>query len=62
MSNKSTLIKAIPYIAVAAATGAAAYAFLKTYKTIKSLEDFEIDFDNDVVLSSIFNKKVTDEE
>ena len=53
MKNKSTLSKAIPYIAVAA-TGAATYAFLKTYKIIKSLDD---------VLSSIFNsKKVTDEE
>ena len=63
MSNKSILVKAIPYIAVAAAAGAATYAFLKTYKTIKSLEDFDLDFGNDAVLSSIFNsKKVTDEE
>jgi len=63
MSNKSTLIKAIPYIAIAAATGAATYAFIKTYKTIKSLEDFDLDFGNDTVLSSVFNsKKVTNEE
>jgi hypothetical protein len=54
MNNKSTLIKAIPYIAVAAATAAAAYAFLKTYENIKSLDD---------VLHSIFTgEKVTDEK
>jgi hypothetical protein len=54
MNNKSTLIKAIPYLIAAVATGAAAYAFLKTYRTVKSLDD---------VLHSIFTgEKVTDEK
>jgi hypothetical protein len=61
--NKPILIKAIPYVAIVTATGAASYAFVKTYSAIKSLGDFDLDFGNDTVLSSIFNnKKVTDEE
>jgi len=54
MNNNSTLIKTIPYLVAAVATGAAAYALLKTYKTVKNLDD---------VLYSIFNgRKVTDEK
>jgi len=54
MNNKFTLVKALPYLAAAVATGAAAYALLKTYKTVKNLDD---------VLHSIFNgRKVTDEK
>jgi hypothetical protein len=53
MNSKSTLVKTIPYLAAVVATGAAAYALVKTYKTVKSLDD---------VLNSIFNKKVTNEE
>jgi len=54
MNNKSTLVKTIPYLAAVVAAGAAAYAIVKTYKTVKSLDD---------VLHSMFNgKKVTDEK
>ena len=54
MNNKSTLVKTIPYLAAVVAAGAAAYAIVKTYKTVKSLDD---------VLHSIFNgKRVTDEK
>jgi hypothetical protein len=57
--NKPILTKAIPYVAIVTAT----YAFVKTYSAIKSLGDFDLDFGNDTVLSSIFNnKKVADEE
>jgi hypothetical protein len=54
MNNNSTLIKTIPYLVAAVATGSAAYALLKTYKTVKNLDD---------VLHSIFNgRKVNDEK
>jgi hypothetical protein len=61
--NKPILTKAIPYIAIASATGAATYVFVKTYNAMKRLEDFDLDFGNDTVLTTVFNsKKVTDEE
>jgi hypothetical protein len=54
MNNKFTLVKTLPYLVAAVATGAAAYAFLKTYKTVKSLDD---------ILHSIFTgEKITDEK
>lgn len=38
------------------AAGAATYTFIKTYKSIKRLENIDIDISNDNVLSSIFKK------
>jgi len=54
MNNKFTLVKTLPYLAAVVAAAPAAYAFLKTYKTVKSLDD---------ILHSIFTgEKITDEK
>lgn len=42
--------------ALLGAAGAATYTFIKTYKSIKSLENIDLDFGNDPVLSSLFKK------
>lgn len=38
------------------AAGAATYTFIKTYKSIKRLENIDLDISNDNVLSNIFKK------
>ena len=49
-----------PYIAAFAALGAAfaaaTVAYAKTSKALKELEDIDLDFGNDSVLSSVFKK------
>ena len=59
MKNEN-LNKAISCAAILAACGMGAYTFIRTYKTVKSLENADLDFGNDPVLSSLFNRK--DEE
>ena len=62
MNKKPDTTTIIATAAVTLAAGLATYMFFKTYKTIQKLDEFDLDFGNDVVLSSVFNKKVTDEE
>lgn len=62
MTKKPDTTTIIATAAVTLAAGLATYMFFKTYKTIQKLDEFDLDFGNDVVLSSVFNKKVTDEK
>ena len=62
MNKKPDNTTLIATAAVTLAAGLATYMFFKTYKTIQKLDEYELDFGNDVVLSSVFNKKVTDEK
>ena len=62
MNKKPDNTTLIATAAVTLAAAAATYMFFKTYKTIQKLDEFDLDFGNDVVLSSVFNKKVTDEK
>ena len=62
MNKKPDTTTIIATAAVTLAAGLATYMFFKTYKTIQKLDEYELDFGNDVVLSSVFNKKVTDEK
>jgi hypothetical protein len=62
MNKKPDTTTIIATAAVTLAAGLATYMFFKTYKTIQKLDEFDLDFGNDVVLSSVFNKKVTDEK
>jgi len=62
MNKKPDTTTIIATTAVTLAAGLATYMFFKTYKTIQKLDEFELDFGNDVMLSSVFNKKVTDEK
>lgn len=43
-------------VALIGAASVAAVLFVKTFKAVKSLENIDLDFGNDVVLSSIFKK------
>jgi hypothetical protein len=62
MNKKPDTTTIIATAAVTLAAGLATYMFFKTYKTIQKLDEFDLDFGNDVVLSSVFNKKVTEEK
>ena len=62
MNKKPDTTTIIATAAVTLAAGLATYMFFKTYKTIQKLDEYDLDFGNDVVLSSVFNKKVTDEK
>ena len=62
MNKKPDNTTLIATAAVTLAAGLATYMFFKTYKTIQKLDEFDLDFGNDGVLSSVFNKKVTDEK
>ena len=62
MNKKPDTTTILATAAVTLAAGLATYMFFKTYKTIQKLDEYELDFGNDVVLSSVFNKKVTDEK
>jgi hypothetical protein len=42
--------------ALIGAAGAATYMFLKTYKSIRDLENIDLDIGDDSVLSSLFKK------
>ena len=54
--KKQTKTELVALAALIGAAGAAAFAFVKTYKSIKTLDKIELDFGNDPVLSSIFKK------
>jgi hypothetical protein len=56
MNKKPDNTTLIATAAVTLAAAAATYMFFKTYKTIQKLEDLELDFGNDPVLSSHFKK------
>lgn len=51
--NKNTIVA---LAALIGAAGAATYTFIKTYKSIKGLENMDLDFSYDPVLSSLFKK------
>ena len=56
MNKKPDNTTLIATAAVTLAAAAATYMFFKTYQTMKKLEDLDLDFGNDPVLSSHFKK------
>lgn len=56
MMEKDDTKKVLAAAALIGIAGVATYAFLKTYNLIKTLDNVELDFGNDSVLSSLFKK------
>ena len=56
MNKKPDTTTIVATAAVTLAAGLATYMFFKTYKTIQKLDELELDFGNDSVLSSHFKK------
>lgn len=46
----------IALAALISAAGVIAYSFYKTYQSISDLDEIDLDFGNDSVLSSVFKK------
>ena len=57
MTKKPNTTTIIATAAVTLAAGVATYMFFKTYQTIQKLDELELDFGNDDVLSSFLNAK-----
>lgn len=56
MTKKPDTTSIIVAAAVTIAAGIASYALFKAAKAVKKLEDIDLDFGNDSVLSSLFKK------
>ena len=57
MTKKPDTTIIIAAAAVTIAAGIASYALFKTAKAVKKLEEIDLDFGNDVGLTSMFNRK-----
>ncbi len=47
----------LKYAAGMALLGVATYFLAKTYNSVKKLDNLELDFGNDIVLTSVFRKE-----
>lgn len=47
----------LKYAAYVAVIGAATYLLAKTYKSVKTLDNIDLDFGDDIVLTSVFRKE-----
>lgn len=54
--KKQTKTELVALAALISAAGVATYTFIRTYRSVKSLDKLDLDFSNDPVLSSIFKK------
>ena len=57
MTKKPDTATIIAAAAVTIAAGIASYAFLRTLKAVKKLEELDLDFGNDAGLLSMFSRK-----
>jgi len=57
MTKKPDTTTIIAVAAVTIAAGIASYAAIRTLNAVKKLEDLDLDFGNDMGLSSMFNRK-----
>jgi Fe-S cluster assembly iron-binding protein IscA len=54
--KKDNTTEMVALAALIGAAGAAIYTLIITYKALERLENIELDFSNDSVLSSVFKK------
>lgn len=54
--KKQSKIELVALATLIGVAGATTYMLMKTYKSLKGLDNMELDLGNDVVLSSIFKK------
>ena len=57
MTKKPDTTTIIAVAAVTIAAGIASYAAIRTLNAVKKIEDLDLDFGNDMGLSSMFNRK-----
>ena len=57
MTKKPDTTTIVAAAAVTLAAGIASYAFLRTLKAVKKLEELDLDFGNDAGLSSMLTRK-----
>ncbi len=57
MTKKSDTTTIVAVAAVTLVAGIASYMLFRTYNAVKKLEELDLDFGNDVGLTSMFNRK-----